>query len=215
MEKIRIIFLTVFLLLLQSCIVYKDSITYNDDFSGRAEVKLIVPPFVSKELEKSYTQIKLKEGTEERGVKILKVNKTYEANNVIYTFVLSFRSLDALKNFSIKDFVEGRKLFNIKLSREGKKIRWKRVLEFSNEDRKPLSENEQTIAALLGSYVWEFRVSFPYRVIKTNGNLQEDKRTVVWQYDLYSLMSMDRVIMLAEIEEPSLFRKILRFLGIK
>ncbi|WP_461829000.1 hypothetical protein [Aquifex sp.] len=124
MEKIRLIFLTVFLLLLQSCIVYKDSITYNDDFSGRAEVKLIVPPFVSKELEKSYTQIKLKEGTEEKGVKILKVNKTYEANNVIYTFVLSFRSPEALRNFSIKDFVEGRKLFNRKLSREGEKIQW-------------------------------------------------------------------------------------------
>ncbi|WP_461829001.1 hypothetical protein [Aquifex sp.] len=58
-------------------------------------------------------------------------------------------------------------------------------------------------------------MSFPYKVIKTNGNLQEDKRTVVWQYDLYSLMSMDRVVMLAELKEPSLFEKILRFLGIE
>ncbi len=215
MEKIRIIFLAIFLVLFQSCIVYKDRITYNEDFSGKAEVKLIVPPFVSKELEKSYTQIKLKEGTEEKGVKILKVNKTYEANNVIYTFVLSFRSPEALRNFSVKDFVEGKKLFNIKLTREKEKIHWERVLEFDKKDKKPLSEDEQALAALLGGYVWEFRVSFPYRVMKTNGNLQEDKRTVVWQYDLYSLMSMDRVVMLAELKEPSLFEKILRFLGIE
>lgn len=215
MGKGKIFFLIFFLFLLQSCVVYKDKITYKEDFSGKAEIKLIVPPFVAKELDKSYTKVKLKEGVEEKGVKIIKVNKVYEANNVIYTLILAFKSPERLREFNVKDFIEGEKFFNISVKKKGEYFYWERVLNFEENEKKPLSEDERAIAALLGSYVWEFKVIFPYDVIKTNGNLEEDKRTVLWQYDLYTLMETDKVLMFAELKEPSLFEKLLRFLGIK
>ncbi len=213
MKKLFFVFITAFLLI--GCVSYKDEIDFNRDFSGKTKIELTVSKILSKELDKDFNLSKLGRflGKEKNGITLEDFDRIEKGNLVTYLFRIKFRSIKALNNFSLDDFqIENQNsknhLFDIHINRENGRIFWRRILKIENKQKTGETPKE-ILAVLFANYIWEYRVRFPYEVLKTNGILEDDKKTVYWKYDLYTILLGDTITLEAVLKEPSLWERFL------
>ncbi|NPB07508.1 MAG: hypothetical protein GXN96_01105 [Aquificae bacterium] len=206
------VLLSLFLsLLVSSCILYEEEVSFNEDFSGKAKLSLKVPSVIATEIDKEFYEIKDQisrgELKEKEGIKLLAAKRVQEGNVVTYLFEISFKNPQAFSSFLSSE----KSKEEIKIREEGSRLYWSRTIK-----RSPgMEEDEEVIAYVLSDYVWTYRVIFPYRVLDANGKVQEDKKTVVWKYDLYTILSSPQIEMAATLKRPTLIDRILKFFGLE
>ncbi len=222
-KNVKLLLLFFFLLLFSSCISYKDSITFEDNFSGKVKIELTVSSILARQLDMEFDLNKLSKqiNKEKYGIILKGFERVQTGNLVSYIFKIYFKSLKDLNNFSLdyfdidspQDIVSKSKLFNIFLEEKDNKLYWTRIIKIS--DYKSKEQIPEFLSVLLSNYVWEYKVTFPYNVISTNGLVADDKKTVTWKFDLYTLTVTDNIKLEAVLKKPSLWDFILKFIPFK
>lgn len=222
-KNFKVILLVFVLFLTSSCISYKDSIAFDENFSGNVKIELTVSTILAKQLDREFDLKKLSKqiNKEKYGIMLKGFNRVQTGKLVSYIFKIHFRSLKDLNNFSLdyfdiespQDIMSNSKLFNISLKENDGTIYWSRTLKLSQYKSK--GEIPEFLSVLLSNYIWEYRVKFPYDVVSTNGLVLDDKKTVIWKFDLYTLTITDNIRLEATLKKPSLWDKLLRFIPFK
>ncbi len=222
-KNIKKLLLASLVLLFSSCISYKDSISFNDNFSGDVKIELTVSSILARQLDREFDLDKLSRqlNKEKYGIILKGFNRVQTGKLVSYIFKIHFRSIKDLNNFSLdyfdiespQDIVSNSKLFNISLEENDGKIYWSRILKISQYKNK--GDIPEFLSVLLSNYIWEYKAKFPYQVIRTNGLVSEDRKSVTWKFDLYTLTITDNIKLEAVLKKPSFWNRILRFIPFK
>lgn len=216
-----VLFLTiVFSLLFSSCINYNDEIKINKDLSGTMSVEFLIPnSLLGGELGKGfekYIQEAEENAKKVKGIELLEAKIIPEGSQTKYRIRLKFNSFENLEKY-FKEYKDEKKdsPYNFKIFETEEGIKFERIITPTESKDKKRETEEDKMAesfaqSILANNIWSFKITFPYEVIKTNGDLQEDKKTVIWKYDLYTLAAKG-VKMEATIKKPSLIDKIIEF----
>jgi len=205
-------------LLITSCVKYNDTIVFNEDFSGTDTIEFYISNVIldtdaGRELVQNFK--KMKEDKNLKGIKLIEKKVENLGSETKFTIKLQFSSLDALNKLTNSDKENSKLNETFKLVEENDYFKYTRTITpTSKDENKPKTEAdiaaENLAKMVLAEYVWTFKVKFPYEVVKTNGNLKEDKKTVEWKYDVYTLVEKG-VKMEALVKKPSLLDKIVNF----
>ncbi len=228
MKKFYLFLSIIFSLLISSCISYNEEININKDLSGTASFELYFPNALleneDNDLSKDIEKVK-KEAEKYKGIELIEAKAVPVGSQTKYLVKIKFSSIDDLKKFfnsNVKDQktegsgekdsanLKNTDLFNIKITHKNGKIKFERIITPDETQNEEDDFTKGLLQTMLANYIWTFKTKFPYEVIETNGDLQQDKRTVVWKYDLYTLFDKG-VKMEAMIKEPSLLDKIIIF----
>jgi len=225
MKKFFKIILAFLLLTLASCMEYKEEMNLNKDFSGTIYMNFIFQNFLlegdnNTKLDKELQELKEK-AKKYKGIDIIFIKKEPLASKTSYKIKIRFSDLKTLEKFlneesSNRRGTNSRKsIYNFRLVELDDYIKFERVIRI-NEDRENYQDEEEAILEnltqlILTNYLWKFKITFPYKVLDTNGILLEDNKTVEWTFDLYTL-SKKPVKMEVKMEKPSLLNKIINFL---
>ncbi|NPB06863.1 MAG: hypothetical protein GXO03_04575 [Aquificae bacterium] len=194
-----------------SCFTYHEKLTFNESFSGEGVQRLTVPSLLASQLDPDFYKLeeKLKKEPEKvNGVTLTKVRRIQEGNTVTYEVYFTFKDLKSLAKYLSTDLREE----SITVKEEGEFVNFERV---SKKKEREVSKEEEEALALypLSEYYWTYEAVFPYRVVETNGKLENDRK-VVWKFDFYTILTAERLDMEAKLKKPSFVYEILKRLGL-
>jgi len=133
------------------------------------------------------------------GVVLLKALRRQEEDRVFYEIEVSFKSPGALAGFLTRE--DKREKIEVKEEEE--------TLLFTRRVETDERLGPSLLAYPLAEFPWTYRITFPYRVLETDGKLLSDGKSVLWEFDLYTLLASGRLEMSAKLEKPSPFERFL------
>jgi hypothetical protein len=195
MKKIRLIFLLLMVGSLTGCINYDESITLNADGSGTMLMHYSIAQQLFAMMQMSegseqgqgedempfkFKESEIRSGMSAPGVTVEKVESKAEGDQQHFYVHVKFNKLTDLNQtepFKKMPFewVEGDDNITYRQNLEG--------------DKKQTEENpmgDQMASAMLGNAKFRFEVKLPSKAIaaETNGTIQQDGQTVVWEWPL-------------------------------
>jgi hypothetical protein len=204
---------------------YREEMSLNKDFSGTIYMNFIFQNFLlegdnSNKLDRELEELKEK-AKNYKGIQIVFIKKEPLASKTSYKIKIRFSDLKTLEKFLNEESSSSRgtnsrkSMYNFRLVELDNYLKFERVIRI-NDDTQAYSDEEEALLQnltqlILTNYLWKFKITFPYKVLDTNGILLEDNKTVEWTFDLYTL-SKKPVKMEVLMEKPSLLKKIINFL---
>lgn len=220
-RKATLIVLLACVFLLTSCIKYKEEVWLNKDFSGKLRMEVSIPAYLveGKQAEEPMSDYK-KQAENIKGVRILKEETKTAGDYVVYTVVVAFDSLEALKNIKEEKGSKGKPkpFYDFTLIKDKSGYKLVRQFDVLKEDKKTQKEDKKTqkqedqlgeamAQAMFAQVSWEFILHTPYEIKQSNGLVGENKKTVRWQYSVLTLMK-NGAKMEVVMKKPSLWDKI-------
>lgn len=211
------LFFLVFLFIFPSCVSYNEDLKLNKNFSGVLQIEFYLPGLFFDRKDYAAFQKKLNTIEEEakkyKGIQVLESKVFPIGNQMEYILKIKFSSFENLKKFLNSNdknslHTQNSNLFNINFKNIDGKIKFERVISPFGKGQENYVEG---MIELFSSNIWTFKVRFPYEVEKSNGKVQEDKKTVIWKYSFYTLYK-EGAKMEATLKKPSFLDKITDFL---
>ncbi len=147
------------------------------------------------------------------GVRVLKEKTTSAGDYVVYTVIVAFDSLEALKKIKDDKGSKGnpKPFYDFTLIKDKNGYKIVRQFDVLKEDKKTQKQEDQLgeamVQAMFAQTPWEFILHTPYEIKQSNGLVGEDKKTVRWQYSVLTLMKKGAKMEVV-MKKPSLWDKI-------
>ena len=197
MKRLKLFSIFLFVALFAGCINYEENITLNSDGSGT----MVMHYSIAQQL---YAMMQMSQGTEQEGQKedempfkftdkeiredmnapgvtVEKVEQKAEGDQQHFYVHIKFNKLTDLNQ--TKPFQK----MKFEWDETGDNVTFRQVLE---SDKKQTEENpmgDQMASAMLGNAKFKFSVTLPSKALPapdTNGTIQQDGKTVVWEWPL-------------------------------
>jgi len=187
-------------LLFFSCVSYEEKTAFKEDFSGTSTLRFTVPELMAPQLDADFYALKEKAGSEvSPGVVLLKALRRQEEEKVSYELVVSFKTPEAFARFLTRR--DKRETLKVEEGEDG--------IYFSRRVETDEKLGPSLLVYPLADFPWTYETTFPYRVLETDGKLLADGKSVLWEFDLYTLLASGRLEMSAKLEKPSTFERLL------
>jgi LppM domain len=213
LKKIKIFLLIGFLLLLSGCINYEEQIELNADGSGKMIMHYSIPQQLNAmmqlgqgqqqdkkdEMPFKFKESEIRSDLNAPGVTVDKFETKAEGDQQHYYVYLSFKKITDLNE--TKSFKQMRFAWN----ESDKQVTFQQVLEGEKNKQDSNPMGDQMASAVLGNAKFKFKVKLPGKALPapdTNGTIQEDGKTVSWEFPL--LEASKGQVMIAKFEKGGL-----------
>jgi phosphatidylinositol mannoside-binding LppM-like protein len=194
LKKYKIVFVSILCLFIFGCINYDETVELNKDGSGKITMHYSIPQQLfammqmgqdsgekKEEMPFKFKESEIRSDLTAPGVTVDKVEEKTEGDQHHFYVTLSFKKITDLnqtKSFTKMPFT---------WKEEGKNILFQQVLigEKKQDESNPMGD--QMASAMMGNAKFTFKVTLPAKPLPapdTNGTVQADGKTVVWEYPI-------------------------------
>jgi len=194
LSKSKLFLVLVLSLLIAGCINYEEKVELNQDGSGTMVMHYSIAQQLygmmqmgqdsgekKDEMPFKFKESEIRADLSAPGVTVDKIESKAEGDQQHFYVNVSFKKITDLnqtKSFSKMKF---------DWKEEDKKIVFQQVIEGEKKDAESNPMGDQMASAMLGNAKFVFRIKLPAKALPapdTNGVIQEDGKTVVWEYPL-------------------------------
>jgi hypothetical protein len=194
LRKYKIIFVLFVSLFIFGCINYEETVQLNQDGSGKLTMHYSIPQQLfammqmgqdsgekKEEMPFKFKESEIKSDLTAPGVTVEKVEQKAEGDQQHFFVTLSFKKITDLnqtKSFAKMPFT---------WKEDGGNILFQQVLIGEKKEDESNPMGDQMASAMMGNAKFTFRVTLPSKALPapdTNGTIQQDGKTVVWEYPI-------------------------------
>jgi hypothetical protein len=177
-------------ILTAGCIDYEQTITINEDLSGDAEFNIGMNPYMGENMNEDGSMSEtpsnflVKDYSNVAGCKIVSDSYSYDPDIELehYSIGLKFDNLNDINGYGLYEQDK-----TLSVTEEDGVITYREEVVFHNEEPPPnpideseMSDDERMIREMMEGFTFTYRVVMPGAVTETNGEIDEDGRTVTW-----------------------------------
>jgi hypothetical protein len=196
-------------LLIFGCINYEETVDLKKDGSGKMTMHYSIPQQLyammqmgqntdgekKEEMPFKFKESEIRADLTAPGVTVDKIESKTEGDQQHFYVNLSFKKITDLNQ--TKSFEK----MKFEWKEEDKKITFQQTIEGEKKDSQANPMGDQMASAMLGNAKFVFKITLPSKALPapdTNGKIQEDGKTVVWEYPL--LEASKGQVMIAKFE---------------